>query len=151
MKIRKANIKDAKKISELKSKTLCRINKEYNQNQLNTWIKGETPTHIVKNIKLKDTFCLIENNKIVGVIDLNKNMIGGLFIKYNLVGKGFGKKLMDFIEKYALKKGVEKAFLYSTPYAVKFYKKLGYKTVSKGIWILRGVKFPEVKMGKNLK
>ncbi len=40
-------------------------------------------------------FCITENNKILGIIDLEKNKIGGLFVKYNYINKGIGKKIIN--------------------------------------------------------
>ena len=36
-------------------------------------------------------------------------------------------------------------------YAEEFYLNKGFRIVSKGIWINKGIKFPEVKMEKKLK
>lgn len=95
-------------------------------------------------------FCLVHNHEILGVIDLKGNRIGG-FVKHNLIGMGYGRKLMRFIENKARKRGLKKVWLYSTTYALKLYKKLGYKIIDEGIWINKGVKFPEVRMEKWLK
>lgn len=150
MKIRKARIGDAKEISHLKKKTIDKINKEYSKKQLDVLKKDYSVNNILRNIKKRKMFCLADREGILGIIDLNEDRIGGLFIRYDLINKGFGKKLLNFIENYAKKNGFNKVWLYSTPYAEEFYQKLGYKIVSRGIWINKGVKFPEVKMEKKL-
>ena len=147
----KAKIKDLKEISKLKKMTIEKINKEYNKKQLVVLKKDYSVNKIKRNIKNRMMFCLVHNHGILGVIDLKGNRIGGLFVKHNLIGMGYGRKLMRFIENEARKKGLKKVWLYSTPYALKLYKKLGYKTIDEGIWINKGVKFPEVRMEKWLK
>jgi len=151
MKIRKAKLEDAIEIYELRSETIKKINKDYSKKQVDTYVKKHSKEIILKNIKLRDTFCLVDNDKILGVVDLVNDRIGGLFVRHDLVGKGQGRKLMDFIEDFAKKKEVKEVWLYSTPYAEEFYKKMGYKAVERGTWILEGVKFPEVRMEKKLK
>jgi N-acetylglutamate synthase-like GNAT family acetyltransferase len=95
-------------------------------------------------------FCLKKENEIIGCIDLEKNKIGGLFIKHNHIKKGYGKKLMKFIENYARKKQIKKLSLLSTKYALPFYKKLGYKKKEKVSFIYEGVKFKAQKMEKKV-
>ena len=85
-------------------------------------------------MKQRDMFCLVDKDKILGVIDLEGNKIGGLFVRYNYLGNGLGKKLLTFMEDYAKKKNIKKVILYSTEYAYKFYLKQGYKFVESGKW-----------------
>lgn len=148
--IRKAMESDAMEISKLKRQTLKKINKEYNNIQIEILLDVESKENILKNINKKDMFCLVKLDKILGVVDIDGDRIGGLFIKHNFVGNGFGKKLIEFIEQYALKKNIKKVWLYSTPFAEDFYKKMGYIVKNSGTWILREVKFPEVKLEKDL-
>ena len=151
MKIQKARLEDAKEISELKKNTIEKINKEYNRKQIAVLKKDYSVKNIIKDIEERKMFCLINNNEILGIVSLKENGIGGLFIRSDLIRKGFGKKLLSFIENYAKKKSINKVWLYSTPYALGFYKKLGYKIIEKGTRIHNGVKFPEVKFEKKLK
>ncbi len=64
-------------------------------------------------------------------IDLEGNKIGGVFVKHDLIGKGIGTKLMDFMESKAKKKGIKNVKLYPTKFAMGFYKKRGYKIVER--------------------
>ncbi len=59
-----------------------------------------------------------------------------------------GKKLLDFIEDYARKKGIKKVRFDSTEYARPFYLKSGYKLIKKKVGKL-GI--PNYEMEKNLK
>ena len=128
MRIRKANPKDCKKIAELRKDTFEKINAiEHTKKQITELNKMNPPEVILKKMRERDMFCLIEKNKILGVIDLEGNKIGGFFIKYKYIRKGYGTILMNFIENYARKKGIKKVILYSTKYAYPFYIKMDYK------------------------
>ena len=128
MKIIKAKLKDYKKIAKLRKDTFNKIiGKYYSKKQIKDFHKQNPPKAILKKIKERDMFCLINNNKILGVIDLQGNKIGGFFIRYSQIKRGHGTKLLEFIENYAKKKVIKKVILYATKYAYKFYIKRGYK------------------------
>jgi len=128
IKIRKAKIEDAKKISLLKRKTLREINfKDYSKKTINVLIEKNNTKNILKKIKESEIFCLIDSKEIIGTIAIDDNIVHGFFIKYNSIGKGYGKILMNFIENYARKKYMNKLIVYPTITAQKFYEKIGYK------------------------
>ena len=130
MKIRKAKPKDAKEIARLRKNTFMKINSKYHtKKQVRELNRTNNSKTIIKKIKERDMYCLEDNQEILGVIDLQKNKIGGFFIKYNKIDKGLGKKLMVFIENRAKKRGYKKVFLYSTKYAYPIYKRWGYNTI----------------------
>ena len=152
MMIRKAKPEDYKKIANLRKKTFEKINsKGHTKTQVETMNRENPPKLILEKMKKRDMFCLIDKEKILGVIDLEDNKIGGFFIRYNHIKKGLGKKLLDFIENYAKKKGLKKLKLYSTKYAVSFYSKNGYKLIKKGKWRPGSVSFTTYKMEKKIK
>ncbi len=154
MKIKKAKIQDARRIVNLRKKTFETLNsKDYTKKQINELNKLSTPDKIIEKIKKRDMFCMINTNKILGVIDLEENKIGGFFIRKGYINKGIGTKLIKFIEDYARKKGIRKIILYSTPYAISFYKKLGYQKSKKQSKKLRvgNVIIKQTKMEKKLK
>mgnify|MGYP001570416791 CR=1 FL=1 len=148
MRIRKAKIIDAEDISKLKNNTIEKINKEYNKKQLTVLKREYSIDNIKRNIENRKMFCLVERRDILGVIDLKEERIGGLFDRYDIIRKGFGKKLLDFIVSHAKKNGIRKVWLYSTLYAEKFYLKNGFRVVNRGHRINQGVRFPEIKMEK---
>ena len=151
--IRKAKPVDAKEISDLRRKTFNKINaKDYSKKHVEELNKKNTQKIILGKMKERDMFCITNNDKILGVIDLEDNKIGGLFIRCDYIGQGLGKRLMNFIEDYAKKKGIKKTILYSTKYAEMFYKKLGYKLIhKKQIDKGNGESYLEIKMEKTLK
>lgn len=133
MKIRKATKKDAKRINDLKKETFKKINsKDYPKKVVDDYIKKQSTKKIISNMNMGPYFVLVENNRILGSVHLyNKNTIGGLYVKYNKIGRGYGKMLMEFIENFAKKKGIKKVILYPTKTAKNFYKKLGYREFGK--------------------
>ena len=130
MKIRKARVVDIPPISKLILNTIQELNaKDYRKRKLEIEKKQHTIGELKKEIKEKPFFILIDKDKIVGVIklDLKENRLDRLFLNPQYIGKGFGKKLIIYVENYAKKKGIKKILLYPTDYALEFYKKTGYK------------------------
>lgn len=63
-------------------------------------------------------------------IDSELCQIKALIVDKKYRKTGLGKKLMEFIEDYARKKGYSKAKLMGRVSVEEFYKKLGYKPIS---------------------
>jgi N-acetylglutamate synthase-like GNAT family acetyltransferase len=151
MKIRKAKIKDAEEISKLKIENIKSIvSKSYNKKWTNKLIEWSSVEHIKNHIRNRDTFCMVEKNKILGCIDLEGEKLGGFYVKSNLIGKGIGKNLLIFLEDYARKKKLKRLYLYSTKNAFNFYKKFGYKLIKKKAVEIDGVKNIDLIMEKKL-
>ena len=132
MEIRKAKKEDARKISVLKRKTIREINsKDYPKGVIDIMLKKNNLQNILKRIAKKDVFCGFSNNILVGTVTIEGNEIQGLAIKSSEVNKGYGKNLVEFIENYAIKKGMKKIMIYPSLTAQNFYKKLGYKKTGK--------------------
>jgi putative acetyltransferase len=138
MVIRKAKIKVARTISILRKKTFNKINKKDYPKEFVIFLNKDNNTKsIINKMKKRDMFCYIKNNKILGVVDLEGNKIGGLFIRHNYIKKGIGRELLIFIENHAKKKGISTVKLYSTKYAFPFYKKFGYRFIKKSYWTIK--------------
>ena len=152
MNIRRAEERDAKEIFELRKNTFLKINsKDYTAEQIGILTKSNTVKKLIEKIKEREMFCLEDKGKILGVIDLEGNKIGGFFVRYDIIRKGYGKMLMRFIEDHARKKGIKKVILFSTVYAENFYKKQGYSLVKRtDDLIIDNVKFKKIKMEKEL-
>lgn len=152
LKIRRAHPEDYKKIANLRKKTFETINaKDYTKKHVKLMNKKNPPKRILEKMKERDMFCLIDKNKILGVIDLEGNKIGGLFVRHSKIKRGYGTLLMNFIENYAKNKGLKKVKLYSTKYAYPFYIKRNYCLVKKGKWKPEGLVFTTYEMEKRLK
>lgn len=88
-----------------------------------------TPKHILD--KWPGTYVLIleENKKIIGVGRAKPNgWITHVFIHKKYRNKGVGKRLMSRLEYWLKRKEIKEFQLNSSPYAVNFYKTLGYES-----------------------
>ncbi len=152
MRIRKARKSDTKKISMLKRNTQKTINsKDYRKEVIDHLVNYNSPRKIEEKIINSDVFCAWNDGKLIGTVTLEKDLVGGLYIKPSFIGKGVGRKLMDFIENFAKKKGIKKVKLYPTKTAIKFYEKLGYKKVKSSYWKIDKLKVRFYEMEKSLK
>ena len=137
MEIRKATKKDVRKISLLRRKTLREINKnDYPKVFLQFLINENSTQGIINKMADRDMFCMWEDDFLLGTIELKGNKILGLFIKSSEIGRGIGTKLMDFIEIYARSKKIKQVRLYSTKFALNFYKKRCYRLIPSGYWVI---------------
>ena len=148
--IRKATHNDSKKISYLIQKNTEANPNNYNQEQLVTWKKYNTPSRIKKQLTEREIFCAFENEKLVGTIGLLNNEIVGFYISPSKRGQGIGTKLFDFIENQAKQKGYKTLLLTSTPSAVKFYQNKGFQQTKTVIVTIDGVDYQEYNMIKTL-
>ncbi len=154
-KIRKAKEEDSEEISKLRRETFAKINgKDYSEELVKALNKKAMPEDIRRKIKEREVYCVVDKNgNILGVGDLEveKKKIGGVHVRYDLVGKGIGTKIMDFLEDKTREKGIKKVRLYSTKYARPFYEKLGYKFIRKDTYeVEEGIKATTFVMKKEL-
>jgi N-acetylglutamate synthase-like GNAT family acetyltransferase len=152
MKIIKASILDARKISSLIINTIKKVNsKDYHPKHLQHELSCNTFSKIKEHIKNNFVFIAIEGDNIIGVVilDADNATITSLYIKESYIGRGIGKKLMEYIEQKAKKLGVRELKLYPTKFAENFYKRIGYKIKGKFIGTLNGG-FPVTDMRKKI-
>ncbi|UUW07276.1 GNAT family N-acetyltransferase [Flavobacterium plurextorum] len=126
---------------------------------LNIWEKSVLATHDFLNLtdfeeikQLVQTFnfndfevyCLKQNDKVAGFIGLAERKIEMLFFSPEYIGKGLGRKLIDFAfsELQADKVDVNE----QNTNAVKFYKKLGFKTYERTDKDDQGKEYPLLRM-----
>lgn len=151
MNIRRAHIKDAKKISYLIRKNAEMVEANgYNNAQKKTWADQNKRKSIEEKIKTFPIFCAFQKEQLVGTIGLNKNMLCGMYISYSKRGQGIGNKLVSYLESYAKKKNVRELVLTASPNGYGFYLKNGFKPYGKIELQFDGVKFIETKMKKKL-
>ena len=152
MKIKKARIKDAKKISLLRRKTLREINKnDYPRVFLQFLIDKNSIQGVIKKMRKGDMFCAWDGKTLLGTVEWGDNKVKGLYIKKSELGKGIGNILMEFIEDYVCSKGIKKIRLYSTKHAFKFYKRRGYVLVNSKYWFFNKSRVRDRIMEKKLK
>ena len=100
--IRKATIRDARKISYLIRKNADYVHdNNYTPEQLVVWKNDNTLKAIKSKLKQREIFCAFKNGKLIGTIGLEGNYLVGLYISYRKRGQGIGYKLLVFLEDYA--------------------------------------------------
>jgi GNAT superfamily N-acetyltransferase len=96
------------------------------------YLSMSSPENNIKNSKTCDIFVAICKNKVIGMIEGNsKDKLLRLFVDKKYHGKGIARKLMNKIEKLYNKKGIKRIKVWSSPYAIKFYEKMGYKKTTR--------------------
>ena len=144
MKIRKAKKSDLKKISEL-----LRI--EYKKFPYNEkWSRKSALEKIKNYFKEQIIFVLeIENTIkgfVIGTINLEDDgdhgYVSEIIVSEKFQRKGYGKKLLEKIEKYFKKNKAKKIGLMSHPKskAFKIYKKLGFKKLENFVYMTKKLK-----------
>ncbi len=132
LKIRRARIKDAKEISVLRKNTIKKVNgPDLSKKEIDYLMERNKTDRIRDKIKEREMFCLIDKNKITGTVDLHDTEIGSVYVHHNSVKKGLGTILMNFIENYALSKGIKLVHLKAAEQAKGFYLKRGYKLIKR--------------------
>ncbi|MFO7710441.1 MAG: GNAT family N-acetyltransferase [Candidatus Woesearchaeota archaeon] len=155
MEIREPKIEDAKKISDLLCNTIKHVNsKDINKEQLESWLKRNSLEEIQRKItqEARSTFVLIDNNQIVGYLAmfLESKSLSSMYIKHDVISKGYGKKLLEFAEEFAKKNGVDELNLESSTFAFDFYKSKGYIPIKESFHDVNGTKIPVIVMRKKL-
>lgn len=132
MKIEKAIIEDANELTELT--ILSKSYWDYSEQQIEDWKNDLTITE--GYILEKDTFKLINENKIIGYYSFFKTnnsdlKLDNLFVAPIYIGKGIGKKLViDFFKRILIIE-FEKVILDADPNVEKFYLDFGFNVIGK--------------------
>ncbi|MDD4271263.1 MAG: GNAT family N-acetyltransferase [Patescibacteria group bacterium] len=134
IKIRKFKKGDERKLSYLSRKCIVLINsKDITKKQTVILYKHFTPGQFIKDSKRFNIYVAELNGKVVGTatldLTLNDNWGRAVFVNPNYHGKGIGRELMNRLESDAKKWGFRSVSLKASPFAVNFYKKLGYKKI----------------------
>ena len=116
-------------------KILTDINDEIRALRVKTFVIGRG---VPENIELdgKDPyllhFCIYEDDKLLAYLraeDIGRMIhIGRVCVEESLRKQGLGRKLLDFLFKYAIDNGYSAVELSAVDTAVAFYEKLGFAT-----------------------
>lgn len=130
MKIEKAQIDDAKKLTELtiRSKSFW----SYSAEQIEEWRDDLTISS--EYIDQVNVYKLIEENELIGhysyfELDQKTVKLDNMFLEPTLISTGRGKVLMNHFVQHVRDNGVEKIQLDSEPNAEAFYRKCGFKVI----------------------
>ena len=126
--IKKFENVDAQKVSKLIIDIFKETNKDISKRGEEFFLKEHSPQNLIA--KWKDTFAILvlDENKLIGVGRTKKNgWITHCFVDKEYRRKGIGKMIMKKLEKWLVEKNLKEIYLNSSPFALIFYKKLGYK------------------------
>ena len=88
------------------------------------------------NEKKPNVFILLENNEIIGSVQIKENIIDVIFVSPKYQNKGYGKKLLDYAINRMQQAGIEDITLYVADLnkkAVQLYLNYGFKCTN-SIW-----------------
>jgi len=113
--IRRFKRENAEEVSYLIRKALTEVNsKDYSQELIQFLCKNYSPERIVEESSNLLMCIAIENERILGTISLKNNVILGLFVNPKFHDKGFGTKLMDFVEAIVRKRNYKSVIVPSS-------------------------------------
>ncbi|MEM9547053.1 MAG: GNAT family N-acetyltransferase [Bacteroidota bacterium] len=150
MKIKTATIKEAIAISKLIASSTRYNPNQYSAAQQRVWINYNSPEKIIKFLLNRTIFCAIHNENLVGTIALKHNEILGFYVNPQFRNRGIGSALLAHLEAEAIKRGIGRLHLSSTPSAEIFYQKKGFLPIKEIVVTIDGVDFPEMEMEKFL-
>ncbi len=136
---------------------------EFRAQVLKVWEKSVLATHdflkpadflsikdFVKKIDFHafEVYCLVESKEVGGFLGVADQKIEMLFLSPNFIGKGFGKKLMEFAINHLKTNKVD--VNEGNAKAVEFYKKFGFEVYERTEKDDQGGDYPllRMKLGK---
>lgn len=99
----------------------------YTREQMMMWTRGKAADGY--GVLMNKQFYLgTVNGQAVatGMLDLDNNEVGALFVLPEFTGRGYGKAMLDFLESLAREVDVAEVVLDSTLNAASFYRQCGY-------------------------
>jgi len=125
--IKKFKEEDAKRCSEIMLDCIDK-NLNYERENRNFMIKMSSPENIIKKARNTDFFVLFDKGIIIATGVFDQNEIRTMFVDPKYQGKGYGKKMLEFLINLAIEKGYDLVHLNASPEAEAFYLKQGFKT-----------------------
>lgn len=99
----------------------------YTAEQMALWTRGSAEDGY-HTLMVKPFYLGWVNNEPVatGMLDLDNNEVGALFVLPAFTGRGYGKTMLDHLEKLARELAIEEVVLDATLNAASFYRACGY-------------------------
>ncbi len=134
MKIRKFKASDSKRVAFIIRNTFAHFNRKEGTKSavdkyinfydpksrgLNKIVEGFTQTHIF--------YVAVEKNQLIGMVRGNEKRAVNLFVLGEYHRRGVGRRLMEYFEADAKKRGSHEIKIRASLYAAPFYESLGYK------------------------
>jgi putative acetyltransferase len=151
--IREFKDDDTEAIVHLFTETVRKVNsKDYSKKQIEAWAP-QNPDLEKWREKLSRTITFVaeENKRIIGFAQLESNgHIDCFYVAHDFINKGVGSKLLLAIEERAKTLNIAKLFTEASITAKPFFLTKGFKIIRKQSVELRGVKFKNFVMEKEI-
>jgi N-acetylglutamate synthase-like GNAT family acetyltransferase len=127
--------RDAKKCSNLIKKSL-NADKDLDKKTKSKILSDHAPLEMIKKAQVTNYYILSRKNffgeTILAIGGFKKSgEVKTMYSNVNFRGEGYGKKMMLYLEEEAKKIGIKQLFLWSSPKAIDFYKKMGFQNKNK--------------------
>lgn len=109
-----------------------------------------TPTSLYQELCQYYTIILEDKDTILGLGCLDKNELKRMYTHPTTQRKGVGRKILVTLEEEAKRQGNKIIILQSSPSAMGFYRRFGYKVVRSGSLRIDSALFQFIKMEKRL-
>ncbi|MFW5746434.1 MAG: GNAT family N-acetyltransferase [Nanoarchaeota archaeon] len=128
MNLQKARSTDVDEISALRQRTIQQL-KGYHPDIINLLLTKNSPEGIRQQMQEKQMLCAVRDDRILGTVDVQNNLMSGLYVDPAHQKEGIGTALLTAAEKQIHRDGHTTVLLYSTLSAESFYRKHGYTLV----------------------
>ncbi|MDD3862123.1 MAG: GNAT family N-acetyltransferase [Candidatus Gracilibacteria bacterium] len=125
---------------------------ELNEEQVEFLLGKYTPDYCEKEYPNHYSLVFEETDEVLGVglLIVETAEIRGLYVNPQFHGKGVGSRLLESLEKEAVRLGISKVHVKSYFRPESFYEKAGYKRIREGMVEIGKIQFPFVEMEKKL-
>ncbi|WP_053156411.1 GNAT family N-acetyltransferase [Pseudomonas protegens] len=128
MLIRKAHGADAQRVFDIRNQA---INQQcaghYPEADLQVWTAGELSDYFIEVVENTGHVAVIDNQVTAsGMLDLETGQVDAVFVDPAYMGRGIGRKMMEYLEERALEAELPHLILDSTLNAADFYRRCGF-------------------------
>jgi GNAT superfamily N-acetyltransferase len=126
--IRKANSNDVLDAWDIrKSSVHAGCAEHYPKADLSAWVDG-APTDKWASVVERDFYVAVDHGLVVGtgMLTLASGQVDAIFVRPAHMGRGVGRKMLDFLEALAANQGLDAMRLDATLNAAPFYRRCGW-------------------------
>jgi len=117
---------------------------------LEIWIADYRTERLLERLRDQSLFCYEDSGQLLGMIGLNGSEIIGLYVHPEATGRGLGRQLVNHLEAFAKRQGIEELHLTSNLPMQGFYQRLGYEPKGMTLVHLNGHDYEEMRFQKRL-
>lgn len=132
--ISKAKKENIKRIVKIHKRCVLKTNSTvYSRKLISFWLQQISEKNVLSQFKNTSWIVIKESNKVIGFAQygLGTQTLYQIQIDPDFQGKGYGKKIYDYIEKVFIQNRLKKIYLNSTLNALNFYINRKFKAINK--------------------